>query len=217
MTLNNVERDTGVQWTLLREFWKKVGVPEWHFAYFRKQLACGHAIISLEGGIGPDSDRVTKWAKHQAFSLAMSKLRAKVHGDDCRLVTGFFHQGDAVELSLLEQDEDPVASRLVFTETDGSGRPIVIGFGCADLAVECILSVSRLREEYPEFDPDRDFDFGWNDEMGRHISFWDGETRTFRRESMTGRHDYCIRAGFENYVGALTMYSLESACNVEVA
>lgn len=202
-------------WKLLRAFWKKIGIPAWYFADFRKQLACGHAIISMEGYLTNDGMR---WLKHQHFVRAMSRRREATQnydGNECNLVTGFFHTGDAEEISLFEEDDDPFVDCVRFTGTDGSRRKVIIGYGCADLGVFAYLDGEKIREKFPDFVIDTDYNFGWEDESGEHISFWDGETRTFRRESMSGRHEYCIRAT-DDGPNFIYMSPLEAAKNISI-
>lgn len=149
-------------------------------------LRLGHALISsMRRVLDDDTEiRYARWQSHQDFSSSFWGTRGPQ-------VLGFFHRGDAAEVSLFgcypEKGDDLWASMLD-RYRESSVSALIIGFGPAELAV----SVKA------KFDTSQSQDWGWTDAEGTHIEKYDAASRVFIRSSMTGRTSYQIHCGLDN-------------------
>jgi hypothetical protein len=145
----------------------------WEDSYFfTKALSAGNAMISISLEEG-----YARWQMHQKWNRAMHAARASKIGIE--MVVGFFRAGEAEELSLFEAHRfwQPYDIRLV------------IGRGCPDMAVDL----------WADWDTSVDQQFDEDFSMGGE-EWYHADTRTYKRESGSGRHHYVLRIEANNRV-----------------
>jgi len=95
---------------------------------------------------------------------------------------------NGVRLSLFGRDEYEVAERL-------NGVKSYLGLTTESSDVRLI----------PEIDWSKDQDFGWEDDFGAHVEYWDAKDRSYVRSSMSGLTSYAI---YFNDVGVATKFNV---------
>jgi len=146
----------------------------WDDSYvFQKILTAGNGIISIL-----PMDGYERWQLHQRWNREMHAARASKCG--ISMVVGFFRSGEAEELSLFE------SSRF---SNPYPYQSYVIGRGCADMA----------HDMWVDWDTNEDHQFDEDFSMGGE-EYYRAGTRTYTRESATGRHHYQLTIGPDKMV-----------------
>jgi hypothetical protein len=156
---------------------------KWERRAFVHALALGNALISQA-----DTDSYTRYLLHQEFNRRFSERRAEKLGEKAEVIFGFFHYGDAEEVSLFAGWPE-IAGELF--RCNGADLPsdLVIGYGCKDLSVTVIAA----------FDTSVSHNWGWEDGFGEHVEYYDAASRTFYRRSMSGRTCYRLLIDEDGY------------------
>jgi len=156
---------------------------KWERRAFVYALELGNALISRV-----HASSYQRYQLHQEFNRHLSELRAEKLGEEAEVVFGFFHYGDAEEVSLFAGWPE-IAGELF--RCNGADLPsdLVIGYGCKDLSVTVVAA----------FDTSVDHDWGWEDGYGEHVEYYDAASRTFYRRSMSGRTCYRLLIDEDGY------------------
>jgi len=155
----------------------------WERRAFIHALGLGNAFISQA-----NADSYTRYLLHQEFNRRFSELRAKRLGEEAEVIFGFFHHGEAEQISLFA-DWPEIAKELFRGNGIGLPSDIIIGYGCKDLSFTVMAA----------FDTSVDHDWGWEDGYGEHVEYYDAASRTFYRRSMSGRTCYRLLIDEDGY------------------
>ena len=158
-------------WEGLEEILEKAN---WEREVFVHTLWLGNAIISQA-----DIDSYTRYLLHQQYNRRLSELRAEKLGEEADVVFGFFHHGEAEQVSLFAGYPE-IAEKLFRCIGTDLLSNLIIGYGCKDCSVTVVAA----------FDTSVDHDWGWINGYGEHIEYYDAASRTFHRSSMSGRTCY---------------------------
>lgn len=147
----------------------------WERRAFVHSLGMGNALISQM-----NASSYQRYQLHQEFNRYLSELRAEKLGEEAKVVFGFFHHGEAEEVSLFAGHPEIVEELFCISAYDEPFDDIIIGYGCKDLSVSVLT----------QFDTSVDHNWGWVDGFGEHVEYYDAASRTFYRRSMSGRTCY---------------------------
>lgn len=151
---------------------------KWGRRAFVHTLGLGNSLISQA-----DTDSYTRYLLHQQYNRHLSELRAEKLGEEAEVIFGFFHHGEAEEVSLFAGHPEIVEELFCISVYDEPFDNLIIGYGCKDLSVTVVA----------EFDTAVDHNWGWVDGFGEHVEYYDAASRTFYRRSMSGRTCYRLK------------------------
>src|SRR5690554_689234 len=100
---------------------------KWERRAFVHALALGNALISQA-----DTDSYTRYLLHQEFNRRFSERRAEKIGEEAEVVFGFFHHGEAEEISLFAGHPEIVEELFCISVYDEPFDNLIIGYGCKD-------------------------------------------------------------------------------------